>query len=141
MASFSTAWKFLSYFRRWAATVLITMSNFRKRFSDCLDSAITVDISSSEYCFSTTHVPSFGNVIFYLRSREEPLTRLGVASTPVLGVLLGVLQRRLVGSLLRPVSSLHAVPPAVTLRPRRYFLAANLARGSRSYPLSTLINL
>ena len=44
---------------------------------------------------------------FYARLQEEPLTLLGVASTPVLGVLSAGCDVSFAGSLLRPVSSLQ----------------------------------
>ena len=64
-----------------------------------------MNISPSEYRIFTTSVR---NVISYeIRSQEEPLTLLGLASTPVLGVLRPGSDVSFVGSRLRPVPSLQ----------------------------------
>ena len=101
----------------------------RKCFRISFVSASTAEISSSEYCLFTTQLPSFGNDIFYSRSEEEPVIRLGVASTPVLSVLLGAGSDELVCRV-APAPGLvaPAVLAAVTLRPRRYSLALRFHR-------------
>ena len=135
------------FLKRQAATVSATFANFCLCFRACSGSLSTANISFFEYPIFTTPVR---NVIFFSHSQEEPtLTLLGVASTPVLGVLStgsGGLVCRVAPA---PGPVTPAVLPAVTLRLQRYFsklckrhfLAGSLVRERDTLSLSVLCRL
>ena len=129
VASCSLAWKCCNSLRRQAVTVSITLPNFRKRFRSCSNSASTADISFSEHSIFITHVPSFGNVITHVLRRSSRFPLLCTAACLALA-----LRHAFVGSLLRPVPSLHAV---LLRRWRFAFGGPNPASPSCS-PLTTI---
>ena len=99
----------------------ITLPNFRECFRASLDSTSTADISSSEYSFFITYVPSFVNIIILL-------TFLGGAAHPPWCRFHSCAQRpqRRLWCIIRRVAPAPglvapAVLPAVTLRPRRQY--------------------